>query len=440
MSEEKKILVVYSSRATGNSKKIAEALHSAFGEGICDIASAGDAPAPGKYDFIIMGFGVYRGWPDGDMRSYMRRCRNKNVGVFLTLAAYPDSEHAITCIGRAEGLLNNCFVRARFRCHGRLDPETVKRMKERPLGAVHSWDPERAKRLTEAETHPDEKDLAKAIEIFGEAWEKISAGEYVKKDPVEKKAILLATFGSSVTSAIAAYDNIERVISEKNPGITVRRAYISPTVRKKLNDAGGNFKSLAGSLNELFKEAFQSVKVVCVNMVPGEEYEKMLQEMSVFSFGSLGFREFEIAKPLLYSSKSLNRICDVFFSEIMPPERKPSEAVILMGHGNSHGQCDLNYIAAACEFNKRDKSVFLATVEGKPDFETLLKGLKRKKISKAYLMPFMIVAGDHAVNDLAGTEPDSWKSRLENCGVNCVPVLKGLGEYKGIAELFAENS
>ena len=78
-----KCLVVYTSRS-GNTEKLARAIAAALGPE-CVLAAAADAPPPENFDFIALGFGVYGGWPDGDLRSYMKRCRRKNVGLFMTL-------------------------------------------------------------------------------------------------------------------------------------------------------------------------------------------------------------------------------------------------------------------------------------------------------------------------------------------------------------------
>lgn len=169
-----KILIVYSSRKTGNSKKVAEAVHASLAPD-SELHDVSNAPDPSGYEFVILGFGIYRGWPDEAMRGYMRRCKNIEAGIFITLGAWPDSEHSHICIGRAEGILELCSVRATFACHGRLDPDMVKRMKERPAGSPHRWDEERARRVEAAESHPDENDLKKASEIFRTAWEKISS-------------------------------------------------------------------------------------------------------------------------------------------------------------------------------------------------------------------------------------------------------------------------
>lgn len=434
MNKQPKALIVYSSRSTGNTKKLAEAIRESFGEN-CAIACASGAPKPDDFDFIMLGFGIYRGWPDGDMRAYMKKCRKKDVGIFITLGAYPDSEHAFNCMGRAEGYLSTCRVKAKFICHGRLDAAMVERMKARPDGTPHSWDEERAKRVSEAESHPDENDMAEAGKIFKTAWKKILSGSMKKKEKEEKQGILLAAFGTTVENGKAAYENIERIVKENNPSIPVRWAYTSDMVRKKLSKEGVSTKSARDALNEMFLENFTSVKIISLHVVPGEEHHKLTQEASVFNDWPLGFKTLEISKPLLSNAEQLEKLCEAL-QEIVPLERKPEDAVVFMGHGNEKGICELNYIAAAYELNNRDKNIFLACVEGRPDFEGLRKELAKKKIKKAFLMPFMIVVGDHAKNDLAGNDGESWKTILESDGIFCVPVLKGLGQYDKIAKLF----
>jgi flavodoxin len=171
MSGNESVLIVYSSRPeTGNTRKLAEAIWRRFGD--CAILrSVEDAPDPNGFRFVIFGFGVYVGWPDPPMRKYMKTCRNRDIGVFLTLGAYPDSEHAFISLGRAEGLMDTCKTRARFACHGRFHPDRVERMKKRPSDAHHPWTEERATRVAAAASHPNREDLEKAGDVFWSAWE-----------------------------------------------------------------------------------------------------------------------------------------------------------------------------------------------------------------------------------------------------------------------------
>lgn len=434
MSEKSKALIVYSSReATGNSRKLALGVKEILGEDF-DICPAAEAVKFSGYSLVIFAFGVYHGWPDGDIRACMKRIFRQNVGIMMTLGAWPDSEHAHNVMGRAEGLMDSCRLAGRFICHGRLDPALIERMKARKPGDPHSWNSERAERVNAAESHPDSTDIEKAAGIFRAAWEKIKTAKAA--DFVERKAVLIAAFGTAQDNASAAYDNIEKHVKLANPGLPVFRAYTSGMVRRKLAASGVHIKSVAGALNELILAGFNSVKVITVQFMAGEEYHKMRRDIGAFNNSALGFKKIEITAPVLNTAESLQPLYAAVLSAI-PAERKSSDAVVLMGHGNSHGRCDLSFIAAAYEFASKDPNIFLGTVEGRPDFEAVRSAMLAKGIKKAYLIPFMIVAGDHAVNDLCGDEPDSWKSRLESDGIACIGVLKGLGEVDAFAKLFA---
>ena len=83
--------------------------------------------------------------------------------------------------------------------------------------------------------------------------------------------------------------------------------------------------------------------------------------------------------------------------------------------------------------------MFVGTVEGAPGIEDIRAILTERGIKKAYLLPFMSVAGDHAINDMAGDEEDSWKSILTRAGITCVPILKGTAEYDDIVDIWLDH-
>ena len=121
------------------------------------------------------------------------------------------------------------------------------------------------------------------------------------------------------------------------------------------------------------------------------------------------------------------------FKSIIPDERKAEDAVVFMGHG-SHHPADAIYSAMMYKAQKRDPNCFVGTVEGSPTFEEILDQLKARGVKKAYLIPFMTVAGDHSINDMSGKDPDSWESQLKKVGIKAVPVLHGLAEYDGVVD------
>ena len=437
MDKHKKALVVYSSRAaTENSRKLAEAIAASLGD--CEISTADDAPSPSKYAFVILGFGLYHGWPDGDMRAFMRKCHGQDIGLFMTLGAYPDSDHAITCLGRAEGLLESCRVRAKFICHGRLDPATVERMKARPQDDPQGWNPERAERIAKAESHPDADDIAKAATLFQDVWRKIREEGKERKTPGRKKAIVLAAFGTSSHTAKSAYKNIEMIVAKAYPGTELRWAFSSGMIRAKLRKQGIHTKAAAGVLNGLLLEGYDSIEVIPLYLTPGEEFHKLISDIAVFRNAAHGFKEIKVGRTLLSSADSLIALCKAVLSAV-PKERSQDDAVVFMGHGHDDGRSDILYIATAGELAKLDRNTFVGCVEGKPDFDNVRSQLKAMGVRKAFLIPFMVVAGDHAINDMSGDEPESWKSILQADGIECQCLLKGLGECDEVVRIFLDG-
>jgi sirohydrochlorin cobaltochelatase len=109
-----------------------------------------------------------------------------------------------------------------------------------------------------------------------------------------------------------------------------------------------------------------------------------------------------------------------------------------MGHGTHHPS-NAFYAALMFQLQLRDPNIFVGTVEGFPDIDDIKKMLLKKNIKKGYLMPFMSVAGDHAKNDMAGDEEDSWKSVLTKAGIACVPILKGTAEYDSFIDIWVSH-
>ena len=113
--------------------------------------------------------------------------------------------------------------------------------------------------------------------------------------------------------------------------------------------------------------------------------------------------------------------------------------MLFMGHGHADGRSDFQYDAAAAELAKHNPAWRLGCVEGGRSLDTLLPELKKAGVRRLELRPFLLVAGDHAVNDLAGAEPGSWKSQLEAAGIECTVELRGLAAYPAVARYFAEE-
>ena len=156
-------LIVYSSR-TGNTERIARAvLEAAPPE--TELYPVREAPNPDGYAWVFVAFWVDRGSADEDTRAFLVGLKGTAVGLFGTLGAYPDSEHARDVeaavresIGSDNRVLGCCL------CQGKIDPKLTEMFKRFPSDHPHAWTPERAQRHADAASHPDEDDLRAARE------------------------------------------------------------------------------------------------------------------------------------------------------------------------------------------------------------------------------------------------------------------------------------
>ncbi len=159
-----KTLIVYSS-LTGNTRMIAEAIHTVMPEGT-EIFPVKSAPAPEEYDFIALGFWVDKGAPDAAMAGYMERVQGKRVGLFGTLGAWPDSDHARQSMQKAVEAVAGNRVLGTFLCQGKVDPKLLAAMAKMGGNSAHPMTEERKARIEEAAKHPNEADCENARKTF----------------------------------------------------------------------------------------------------------------------------------------------------------------------------------------------------------------------------------------------------------------------------------
>jgi sirohydrochlorin cobaltochelatase len=251
-------------------------------------------------------------------------------------------------------------------------------------------------------------------------------------------AILLVTFGTSIPSAQVAFAHIEQQVRKAYPKNEIRWAYTSEKIRKKLAKEGTMLDSPEIALAKLMDEGYKQVVMQSLHMIPGAEFHEMYTNGKLFGQMSGGFDKVMVAYPLLSGNEAMEKTLQAVADAIVPKERKANEAVVLMGHGTHHPS-DAIYSAMMLKAQKMDANMYVATVEGDPSFDEVKATLIQKGIKKAYLIPLMTVAGDHAMNDMAGDEPESWKSRLTKAGITSVPVLKGMAEFNPIVDLWLDN-
>ena len=253
----------------------------------------------------------------------------------------------------------------------------------------------------------------------------------------EKKGVLLVAFGSTVPEARAALDNIDARARTRFPGLEIRWAYSSRIIREKLAAEGVRFDSPAMALARMMDDGFTGVAVQSLQTIPGEEFHALQKTAQAFSGLPKGMDTVTLGLPLLAEPADVEACAKAVMASL-PAERKQDEAVILMGHGTRH-PANIYYPGLQYSLSRLDPLVLVGAVEGTPSLDDVRGVLKDRKVSRAWLLPFMAVAGDHALNDMSGDGADSWKSVLTADGVTCVPVLRGTAEVPAFVDIWLDH-
>ncbi len=252
-----------------------------------------------------------------------------------------------------------------------------------------------------------------------------------------KTGILLAAFGTSVPGADDVYKNIENRVRMLFPDLDIYWAYTSKVIREKLSRQGRTFNSPVQSLGLMAEHGYSKVALQSLLIIPGLEHHDLIRTRASIQGLPKGIKKISLGAPLLSSSRDLERFTKAMFANI-PRNRGPEEAVIFMGHGSIH-PANVFYAGLQYHFWVHDGNIFVGAVEGTPGLEDILPLLEIKNIKKARLLPLMVVAGDHAVNDMAGRQADSWVSVLRDMGIDAEVVMKGLGSYENVTDIWLDH-
>ncbi len=256
----------------------------------------------------------------------------------------------------------------------------------------------------------------------------------VKKGDPDKKAILVVSFGTSYNdSREATIGAIEKEIASAFPEYQVRRAFTSQIIIDKLKSRDNlEIDNVKQAMERLIDEGVGTLICQPTHVMHGLEYDDMVKEVNAYAdhFETLKFGE-----PLLSSTQDYRDVVAAINQEFTIPD---DSALVLMGHGTEHF-ANNTYAALAYYFSHNNPKILVGTVEGFPDLETTVKDVKELGIKKVILTPLMVVAGDHANNDMAGDEEGSWKTVFKSEGYEVEPVLKGLGEYQSIRDIYVAH-
>ena len=240
-----------------------------------------------------------------------------------------------------------------------------------------------------------------------------------------EKAVLVTSFGTShKDTREKCLDSIENEVKAKYGSEKVERAYTSGVIRRIVEKKEGiHIFDQNEGLEALKNKGYDEIVTMSLHILDGIEYAKLNDKYG------------KISKPLLVNDEDFEKVVnDEEFNST-----EGSDAIVFMGHG-SESAADKTYQRLQEEYVKAGKdNIFIATVEGQVTIEDVIQKLKGRGFRKILLKPFMIVAGDHAKNDMASDEEDSWKTILQNEGYEVTPLLKGMGEYEFIRKMFMDK-
>jgi sirohydrochlorin cobaltochelatase len=261
-----------------------------------------------------------------------------------------------------------------------------------------------------------------------------------------KKAIVVTSFGTTFDDARAAnIESVEKAVQAGFPGYDVRRAFTSKIVMARLAERGIVVNDLEQTLANLKKEGYREVVVQTTHLTPGEEFDNKVMATVNKYLAAKAFDKLVVGRPVL-TYQGDNGKTDDFkvlanaLRKQMPVLQLPDRAIVFMGHGSPH-----RHNPAYGLLQERLTAAGLNAVVGvveevdHPNFEDVLKVLAEKGYKRVVLMPLMLVAGDHANNDMAGDEDDSWKNLLKKEGYQVETYLHGLGENTAVQAIYVQH-
>lgn len=255
-----------------------------------------------------------------------------------------------------------------------------------------------------------------------------------------KQGILLAAFGTSNPRAHHVLDELDERVRAAFPGLPVRWAFTSAIIRSRLADEGMKTDSVTKALRKMWFEKYRAVAVQSLHVVPGAEFEALEADAMAMCCApgrADGFQRVSVGPPLLATESDVERVAEAVLRH-QPRGRMPEDALLLMGHGTWHAG-DSVYDRLSERLADSDPLVFIGTMEGTQTMDQILPRLLDADVRRVWLMPLLAVAGRHVVRDMAGDQPDSWKSRLQAAGLECRTVLEGTAEHEGFVDVWLDH-
>ena len=270
----------------------------------------------------------------------------------------------------------------------------------------------------------------------------INENEALKKSE-DKSAILVMSFGTTYKeNRVKTIEATVQDIQSAHPNVKVVTAFTSHIIIDRIEkNEGITYPTPEQALEKLKADGYSRIALVSLDIIPGMEYE---YTKAIFNIYKNKFTAMTLSTSLLYwqgqetQADDFTDFITAIFKQVQKPIKKA--AVLLMAHGTPQPANAYYSVLQAKLENLGYRNVFVYTVEGWPSLQTVIPKLKSEKINTVLLVPLMLVAGDHANNDMASDAEDSHKILLTNEGFKVSVDLRGLGENAAIRELYVKRA
>ena len=258
------------------------------------------------------------------------------------------------------------------------------------------------------------------------------------QDEIGETELLVVSFGTSYNdSRRLTIGAIEEAMEAAFPDYSVRRAFTSQIILDHVESRDGEvMDNVEEALERAIDNGVKTLVVQPTHLMDGLEYEELTTTLAEYSDS---FEQVAVGEPLLTSEEDFQTVLDAIV-EATAEYDDGETAIVFMGHGTEH---DANGVYAKLQQLLTDSghaNYYIGTVEAEPTLEDLLASVGQGDYSRVVLLPLMVVAGDHANNDMAGDEDGSWRLAFEDAGYQVECVLTGLGEMEAIQDLFAAHA
>ena len=259
----------------------------------------------------------------------------------------------------------------------------------------------------------------------------------------DKDAMVVMCFGTTYKDSREKTINPTiAAIQKALPNVKVVTAYTSHIIVDRVKAKEGlDIPTPEKALEQLKAEGYTRVALATLDVIPGMEYD---YDTAIYRLYRDQFKKMTMGLPLMYWQGQEDQRDDVkATAEALAtqfPKLGKQDAVLVMAHGTPH-PANAYYSVVQDRFNGLEKgNIHIYSVEGWPSLEDIIPKLKADKVKNVTLMPMMMVAGDHANNDMAGDEEDSHKVILQKEGIKVTPYIHGLGENEAVRKLYVDRA